>query len=210
VAALAALVYLDSAVNDSLRSSPPRRLSFSGGSRAALHALPRVHNRRELTHSVWTPLVGDYGAPPAHWKPGSCRDDADPPSLPRAGLPANHDLDVLVECRQQVHQAFDGETRQLVVAERRNLRLRDLCSAIIVQGGRGRALSHAEACHNRRAGFVASSSPEVAVNSRSVGIFAITGGPETFIEVTLARPLAECRICGSPLSEVVGTVCFQG
>ncbi len=36
-----------------------------------------------------------------------------------------HDLDVLVESRQQVHQAFDGEARQLVVTKRRDLRLRD-------------------------------------------------------------------------------------
>ena len=31
------------------------------------------------------------------------RDDANPTSLPRAGLSANHDLDILVERRQQVH-----------------------------------------------------------------------------------------------------------
>ena len=51
-------------------------------------------------------------------------DDADPTSLPRAGLSPNHDLDILVERRQQVHQAFDGEARQLVVTKRRDLRLR--------------------------------------------------------------------------------------
>ena len=30
----------------------------------------------------------------------SC-DDANPPSLPRAGLPPNHDLDILVDRRQR-------------------------------------------------------------------------------------------------------------
>ena len=52
-------------------------------------------------------------------------DDADPASLPRAWLSSNHDLDILVERRQQVHQAFDGEARQLVVTKRRHLGLRD-------------------------------------------------------------------------------------
>jgi hypothetical protein len=43
--------------------------------------------------------------------------DADAGSLAGAGLLPNHDLDVLIECRQQVHQALDGEARQLVVAK---------------------------------------------------------------------------------------------
>jgi hypothetical protein len=33
---------------------------------------------------------------------------------------SNHDLDILVERRQQVHQAFDGEALQLVATKRRN------------------------------------------------------------------------------------------
>ena len=40
------------------------------------------------------------------------------------GLLSNDDLDVLVECGQQVHQAFDREARKLVVAQRRDLWLR--------------------------------------------------------------------------------------
>jgi hypothetical protein len=55
----------------------------------------------------------------------SGRDDANPTSLPRAGLPPNHDLDVLIERRQKVHQAFDGKACQLVATKRGNLRLRD-------------------------------------------------------------------------------------
>src|SRR5712672_245857 len=51
-------------------------------------------------------------------------DHADPSRLLRAGLSPNHDFDVLVKRRQQVHQAFDGEARQLVVTQRRDLRLR--------------------------------------------------------------------------------------
>src|SRR6185503_14348077 len=51
--------------------------------------------------------------------------DADPTSLARAGLLPNYDLDILIERRQQIHQAFDGEARQLVVTKRRNLWLRD-------------------------------------------------------------------------------------
>ena len=53
------------------------------------------------------------------------RDDADPTSLPRAGFSPNHDLDILVERRQQIHQAFEREARQLVVTKRRDLRLGD-------------------------------------------------------------------------------------
>ena len=53
-----------------------------------------------------------------------CRHDTNPTSLPLTGLPPNHDLDVLVERRQSVHQAFDGDACQLVV-KRRNLRLRE-------------------------------------------------------------------------------------
>jgi len=52
------------------------------------------------------------------------RDDANPTSLPRAGLSSNHDLDVLIERHQQVHQAFEREARQLVMTERRYLWLR--------------------------------------------------------------------------------------
>ena len=51
-------------------------------------------------------------------------DHADPARLLRAGLSPNHDFDVLVKRRQQVHQAFDGEARQLVVTQRRGRRLR--------------------------------------------------------------------------------------
>jgi hypothetical protein len=39
-------------------------------------------------------------------------------------LAPDHDLDILVERRQQVHQAFGGKTGQLVVTKRRDLRLR--------------------------------------------------------------------------------------
>ena len=53
----------------------------------------------------------------------SC-EDTNPSRLPRAGLSPDHDLDILVERRQQVHQTFDGEARQLVVTKRRDLRLR--------------------------------------------------------------------------------------
>ena len=53
------------------------------------------------------------------------RDDANPTGLARAWLSANHDLDVLIDCRQKVHQALDREARQLVVAECRDFRLRD-------------------------------------------------------------------------------------
>ncbi len=59
------------------------------------------------------------------WLPDSGRNDANSACLSRAGFSPNHDLDVLVERRQQVHQAFDGEARQLVVTERRDLGLRD-------------------------------------------------------------------------------------
>ena len=57
-------------------------------------------------------------------KLGSGCDDTDSTSLPRAGLSPDHNLDVLVERRQQVHQAFHGEARELVVTKRRYLRLR--------------------------------------------------------------------------------------
>jgi hypothetical protein len=55
---------------------------------------------------------------------GSGCNDADPTGLPRAGLSPNHDLDVLVDRRQQVHQALDREARQLIVTKGRDLRLR--------------------------------------------------------------------------------------
>jgi hypothetical protein len=42
----------------------------------------------------------------------SSRHDANPSGLPRARLSPNHDLDILVDRRQQVHQAFDGKARQ--------------------------------------------------------------------------------------------------
>lgn len=51
-------------------------------------------------------------------------DDANPACLSRSRLSTNNDLDVLVERRQQVHQAFDRETRELVVAECGDFRLR--------------------------------------------------------------------------------------
>src|SRR5262249_22122494 len=59
------------------------------------------------------------------WKLCSSCDHADPTSLQRAGLSPNHDLDILVERRQQVHQAFNGEPCQLVVTKCRDLRLRN-------------------------------------------------------------------------------------
>ena len=66
--------------------------------------------------------------PPAARRPltvhRSCRNDADPGGLAGAGLLPNHDLNVLVERGKQVHQALDGEARQLVVAKSGDLRLR--------------------------------------------------------------------------------------
>jgi hypothetical protein len=50
---------------------------------------------------------------------------ANPSAFPGARLSPNHDLDILVERRQQVHKALDGKARQLVVTKRRDLRLRD-------------------------------------------------------------------------------------
>ena len=50
-------------------------------------------------------------------------DNADPTGFSRTWLSPNHDLDVLVERRQQVHQAFDGEASQLVVSKCGDLRL---------------------------------------------------------------------------------------
>ncbi len=54
-----------------------------------------------------------------------CCDDGDSGNFPRGGFLPNHDLDVLVERRQEVHQTFDGEACQLVVTKRRDLGLRD-------------------------------------------------------------------------------------
>jgi hypothetical protein len=51
-------------------------------------------------------------------------DDPDPAGFLRAGLSPNDDLDILVERRQEVHQAFDGEARQLVVTKCGDLRQR--------------------------------------------------------------------------------------
>jgi hypothetical protein len=45
--------------------------------------------------------------------------------LPRAGFAPNHNLYILVEGRQQVHQTFDGKPRELVVPKRRHFGLRD-------------------------------------------------------------------------------------
>src|SRR6476646_9165210 len=45
-------------------------------------------------------------------------------SLARPGLSPDHDLDILVERRQQIHQTFNRKPRQLVVTERGDLRLR--------------------------------------------------------------------------------------
>src|SRR5262245_18261687 len=53
------------------------------------------------------------------------RNDADAAGLARSRLAADDDLDVLIERRQEVHQAFHGEACQLVVTERRNLGLRN-------------------------------------------------------------------------------------
>ena len=53
------------------------------------------------------------------------RDDANPAGLARPRLPPNHDLDIAVERRQEVHQPFHREARQLVMAQCRDLRLRD-------------------------------------------------------------------------------------
>jgi hypothetical protein len=46
------------------------------------------------------------------------------PVFRETGLSSNHDLDVLVEHRQQIHQAFDGETREPVLPKGGYLRLR--------------------------------------------------------------------------------------
>jgi hypothetical protein len=58
----------------------------------------------------------------------SCRNEFDVLAMTRsrARLSPNHDLDILVERRQQVHQSFDREPSQLVVAKakRGDLRLR--------------------------------------------------------------------------------------
>jgi hypothetical protein len=51
----------------------------------------------------------------------SRRNDADPGRLAGPRLPPNHDLDVLIERRQQVHQALDGEAGKLVVPKSGNL-----------------------------------------------------------------------------------------
>jgi hypothetical protein len=49
--------------------------------------------------------------------------DRDSTALSRTTLPTDHDLDVLIERRQQVHKPLDGESRELVVPESRHLRL---------------------------------------------------------------------------------------
>jgi hypothetical protein len=54
----------------------------------------------------------------------SGRHHPDTPCSPGARLPPNHNLDILVERRQQVHQAFHREPRKLVVTECGDLRLR--------------------------------------------------------------------------------------
>jgi len=43
---------------------------------------------------------------------------------PRARLPPDHDLDILIERREQIHQPFDRETRELVVAKSGYFQLR--------------------------------------------------------------------------------------
>lgn len=43
----------------------------------------------------------------------------------RNAFPANYNLDILIDSRQQLPQSFDGEARELVVAESGDLRLRD-------------------------------------------------------------------------------------
>jgi hypothetical protein len=58
-------------------------------------------------------------------------DDTDSSRLPRAGLSPNHNLNILIERGQKIHQAFDGEALQLVATKRGNLRLRhswNLCA----------------------------------------------------------------------------------
>jgi hypothetical protein len=51
--------------------------------------------------------------------------DRDPGCLPRAGLLSNHDLDIEIDRRQQVHQSLKREAGQPVVAKRREAGLRD-------------------------------------------------------------------------------------
>jgi len=42
---------------------------------------------------------------------------------PRSRLASDRDLDILIQGGKKVHQAFYGESFELVVAERRNFRL---------------------------------------------------------------------------------------
>lgn len=49
----------------------------------------------------------------------------DPGRLPRAGLLSNHDLDIAIDGRQQVHQPLKREAGQPVLAKRREAGLRD-------------------------------------------------------------------------------------
>ena len=53
------------------------------------------------------------------------RHHGNPGSRPRSRLVPDHDLHVLVEGREEGHQAFHREPVQLVVGERRRLRLID-------------------------------------------------------------------------------------
>jgi hypothetical protein len=78
-------------------------------------ASPTVEGVIEVEFSPAIIVVSDQER--SYYVPILSCDDANPPSLPRAGLPPNHDLDVLVDRRQQVHQAFDGEPLQLVMTK---------------------------------------------------------------------------------------------
>src|SRR3982750_2215594 len=49
--------------------------------------------------------------------------DRDSTALARTSLPKDHDVDVLIQRGQQVHEPFDGESRELVVPKGRHLRL---------------------------------------------------------------------------------------
>jgi hypothetical protein len=51
--------------------------------------------------------------------------DHDLGCLPRAGLLSNHDLDIEIDRRQQVHQPLKREAGQRVLAKRNQAGLRD-------------------------------------------------------------------------------------
>lgn len=53
------------------------------------------------------------------------RQHGDMPSLAGVGARPDHDVDILIERGQELHQLFDGELIEPVVYERRDLGLRD-------------------------------------------------------------------------------------